>query len=143
MRASFVALLAACRALLFAGAGLCLAAAGPTQPQSVSGPCHVKDFFIVSLGTSDTEMTIDNDGQACRLTLFNPDLQAFQTAALITSQPSHGQATARLTDANFMAEITYTPQPGYAGDDRFAATIEPNDKAVIVSVTVRPGMPPR
>ena len=129
--------LAALRPMLLAGLAIGLAAFGPTQPQTVTGPCRVKSFFIVALGTSNTRMTVDSAAQACQFTLFNPDLQLFQTAALITEPPRHGQASAALVDGGRMAAISYTPQPGYAGPDRFTATIEPNNKAVIVAVTVR------
>ena len=119
-------------------AALLLGAAGPLQPQQVTGACHVKEFFVVSFGTSNTEMTVAGP-QACQFTLFDPNNNVFQSAALITSAPEHGQAQAVLTSGGRMAAITYTPQPGYSGPDKFTATIEPSDKAVIVTVAVRPG----
>ena len=122
-------------ALLAAAAGL--AGFGPTQPQTLTGPCHVKSFFIVALGTSNTTMTVDSGAQACRFTLINPAQQLFQTAASITEPPHHGQAAAGLLEGGRTAEVSYTPAPGYAGPDRFTATIQPNDKAVIVKVIVR------
>ncbi len=124
-----------CLLLLAAAAGL--AAAGPTQPQTVTGPCHVKDFFIVSFGTSNTDMTVDGNGQACEFTLFNPALDRFQNAALITERPAHGHAEAGLILGGTSAAVSYTPEPGYVGPDKFTATIEPSDKAVIVTVVVR------
>lgn len=128
------------RRLALPALAVLLAAAGPTQPQTVTGPCHVKDFFIVSFGTSNTEMTIVSGPQACQFTLFNPALDRFQTAALITNLPSHGHAEAGLILGGVSAAVSYTPEPGYVGTDRFTATIEPSDKAVIVHVTV--GQPP-
>ena len=124
------------RGALVVGMGLGVAGAGPLQPQGVTGPCHVKEFFVVNFGTSNTDMTVDGAG-ACEFTLFNPDNNVFQSAALITSAPAHGVAEAGLISSGRMAAIRYTPQPGFAGTDKFTATIEPSDKAVIVSVTVR------
>jgi hypothetical protein len=138
MKRSFTRLIAAGRLGLLAGAGLGLAAFSPTQPQSVVGPCQVKSFFIVALGTSNTTMTVEGP-QACQFTLLNPDLQLFQSAAWITTPPKHGQAQATLIEGGRSAAVTYTPAPGYTGPDRFTATIEPNDKAVIVTVAVRGG----
>ena len=126
------------RGLLVAGAAVGLAAFSPTQPQAVQGPCHVKGFFIVALGTSNTTMQTTNVEQACTFTLFNPDLQQFQTSALITRPPRHGQADAHLLQGGRMAMVAYTPSPGYIGHDQFTATTEPNDKAVIVHVVVIP-----
>jgi hypothetical protein len=113
-----------------------LGAAGPLQPQTVEGPCQVKPFFIVGFGTSNTDMAISAPGQACTFTVINPDLQAVQSGALVTTQPTHGRAEAGLILGGTSAAIRYTPAAGYIGTDRFTATIEPNDKAVIVSVTV-------
>lgn len=111
-------------------------AAGPTEPQTTEGPCQVKQFFIVSFGTSNTDMTITAGAQPCTFTVINPDLQVFQTAALVTAPPAHGHAEAGLVNGGTSAAIRYTPAPGYTGPDTFTATIEPSDKAVIVSVTV-------
>ena len=86
----------------------------------------MKDFFIVALGTSNTDMTVTGAG-ACVFTLINPDLQRFQTAAYVTTVPQHGTATAQLVDGGRMASVSYTPAPGYHGPDRFTATIEPNE----------------
>ena len=82
-------------------------------------------------------MTVTNDGPACTFTLINPDLQIFNTAALITSQSSHGQADTGLVAGGTQAVVSYTPQPGYAGPDRFTVTLEPADRAVRVNVTVQ------
>ena len=133
------------RLLLLATSLLGLAGFGPTQPQSVSGPCRVTQFFIVALGTSHTTMTTSSvpaSGDAaaaaggCSFTLFNPDLQVFQSGALITRPPRHGQAQAGLVQGGRMAELSYRPAPGFVGRDRFTATIEPRDKVVIVAVRV-------
>ncbi len=131
---------AAGRLGLLAVAVLGLAAFSPTQPQGVVGPCQVKSFFIVDFGTSNTTMTVDG-AQACEFTLLNPDLQLFQSAAWITTPPQHGQAQAALIEGGRSAAVTYTPAAGYSGSDRFTATIEPNDKAVVVTVAVRPAHP--
>ncbi len=123
------------RLVVLAPAALLLPAYTPTQPQEVFGPCSVRSFFIVSLGTSHARMRV-RAGGSCRFTLFNPDLQVFQTAALVTTPPRHGTATAGLLQGGLMAEVGYQPAPGFRGTDHLTATIEPRDKVVIVDVTV-------
>ena len=123
-------------------AGLARNDQGPLQPQAVSGPCQVKKFFILSQTSVHTEMTVGNTGQACSFTLFNPDLQITLNAALVSSQPGHGRATAALITAGRQAAVSYAPQPGYAGPDRFSVTFEPNDLGVTFAVTVQPAPPP-
>ncbi len=108
------------------------------QPQNVLGPCHVKTFFIVALNTSTTEMTVDNTGQACVVTMFNPDLQVVQDGALITERPAHGQVWTELLGGDRVVDVTYRPLPGYAGPDRFNITFEPAARDVTFNVTVRP-----
>ncbi len=115
---------------------------GQLQPQTVSGPCQVKKFFILSQTAVHTDLTVANVGQACSFTIFNPDLQIVLSAALVTQQPDHGRATAALVTAGRQAEISYVPQPGYAGPDKFSITLEPNDLAVTLAVTVQPPPPP-
>jgi hypothetical protein len=109
---------------------------GALQPQTVRGPCQVKKFFLLSQTAVHTDMTVDNAGQPCTFTVLNPDLQAFPTASLITEQPAHGRAESGLTNGGRSPIVSYTPQPGYSGTDRFTVTIEPNDHAIAVAVTV-------
>ena len=111
---------------------------GNLQPQTVAGACEVKKFFIVSFQAQSTDMTVSNAGQGCTFTIFNPDLQIVTNAALITSPALHGQATAGLVDEARQASVSYRPQAGYAGPDQFSVTLEPNDRAVRVHVTVQP-----
>ena len=120
-------------------AGLDRVARGALQPQTVAGPCQVKKFFLVNLTVQHTNLTIANQGQACSFTLVNPDLQIFNTAALVTEPAMHGLATAGLLSSGVQAGVSYTPQPGYAGPDAFSVTVEPGDRAVRVHVTVQPG----
>jgi len=128
---------------LFSGscAGLDRNDQGNLQPQTVSGPCQVKKFFILGQTAVRTDMTVGNVGQACRFTLFNPDLQVVLNAALVTGQPAHGRATAELITLGRQAAVSYVPQPGYTGADQFSVTLEPNDLAVTVAVTVQPSPP--
>ncbi len=107
----------------------------------MSGPCQVRKFFILSQTSVDAEMTVGNTGLACSLILFNPDLQIVNNAALVNSQPAHGRATAALITAGRQAEVSYAPQPGYAGPDRFSVTFEPNARGVTFAVTVQPSAP--
>lgn len=110
---------------------------GTAQPQSISGPCTVGRFFIEPYSTSNTDMVVNGVAQTCRFTLFNPDLQLVQNAALLTENPTHGRAQVDLINGDRMVAISYAPAPGYVGPDRFTATIEPGDKTVRVSVTAR------
>ncbi len=114
---------------------------GLLQPQTVRGPCQVKKFYILGTTSVRTEMTIGNVGQACRFTIFNPDLQIVLNAALVTGQPAHGRAAAELITAGRQAEISYIPQPGYTGPDHFSITLEPNALGVILAVMVQPNPP--
>jgi len=123
-------------------AGLATNDQGVLQPQTVSGPCQVKKFFILRLTSVHTGMTVGNTGQACSLTLFNPDLQIVLNAALVTSRPAHGRATAELITAGRQAAVSYAPQPGYMGSDSFSVTFEPNAIGITFSVTVQPNAPP-
>ena len=111
---------------------------GTLQPQTVSGPCDVKKFFLVALTTIHTEMEVAPDAGACMMTLINPNLQIFNTAALVTSPPSHGQATAGLLRSGTQVAVSYTPQPGFTGTDSFAITIESADRGVTFAVRVAP-----
>ena len=119
-------------------AGLEHADQGRLQPQSVTGPCHVKKFFLTGLTATNTNMSVSSDGSACTFTLINPDLQIFNTAALVTSQPTHGHTNAGLTTGGTQATVSYNPQSGYAGPDQFTVTLEPEDRAVTVNVAVQP-----
>jgi hypothetical protein len=110
---------------------------GTAQPQSISGPCTVERFFIEPYSTSNTHMVVNGTAQTCRFTLFNPDLQLVQNAALLTENPTHGRAEVAVANGDRSVAISYTPAPGYIGPDRFTATIEPGDKTVRVSVTAR------
>lgn len=112
---------------------------GILQPQTVRGPCDVKKFFLLSLRSVPTTLTIANTGEACRFTLLDANLQIALTAALVTGPAAHGRATADLITAGRQAEISYTPQPGYTGPDEFSITLEPRAVGITVAVTVRPG----
>ncbi len=111
---------------------------GPLQPQSVSGPCQVKPFFLLAYTAEPTQLTIRATGQTCTLTLINPDLQVFPSASIVSQFPQHGTAATGLANGGRSPVISYTPQPGYTGPDRFTVTIEPNDHAVALAVTVTP-----
>lgn len=109
---------------------------GPLQPQMVSGPCEVKEFFFLALRSVPAEMTIRNTGEACTMTLVNPALNAVINAALLTGQPQHGRATSGLTPGSRQAVVTYVPQPGYTGPDKFDVTLQPNAVGITFNVMV-------
>ena len=124
--------------LLGACAGLDRNDQGRLQPQTVRGPCNAKKFFLLGFLSVDASLAVEDAGQACTLTLFNPDLQATLNAALVTTPPAHGHATAELVTLGRQAAISYTPQPGYTGPDTFSITIEPNAVGITFAVTVQP-----
>ena len=134
-------LLAALPLLVSGCAGLDRSDQGRLQPQAVSGPCQVDKFYILPITAVHTRMTIGNAGQACAFTIFNPDLQVVLTNALVSDPPAHGRATAELVTLGRQGQVSYTPQPGYTGTDRFTITLEPQDLAVAVAVTVQPAAP--
>lgn len=112
---------------------------GPLQPQSVTGPCQIKPFFLLDLRSVPAEMTIANTGQACTFTLINPALNVVVNAALLTVPAQHGQAQSGVTQGARQAVVSYTPAPGYAGADTFRVTLEPNAVGITVNVTVTSG----
>ncbi len=122
-------------------AGLARDDRGNLQPQTVRGPCQVKKFFILGPTAVPAEMTVGNGGDACTVTLFNPDLQRVFNAVVVAPQPAHGRAAASLITLGRQVEVSYTPQPGYRGPDRFGVTIEPNGLSVTFVVTVQPDPP--
>ena len=124
--------------LLGACAGLDRNDQGRLQPQTVRGPCNAKKFFLLGFLSVDASLAVEDTGQACTLTLFNPDLQATLNAVLVTTPPAHGHATAELVTLGRQAAISYTPQPGYTGPDTFSITIEPNAVGITFAVTVQP-----
>ena len=124
--------------LVAACAGLDRSDQGRLQPQAVNGPCQVQKFFILPFTAVHTAMTVGNAGPACQFTVFNPDLQVVLTQALVTEPASHGRASVGLVTLGRQAEIDYVPQPGYVGPDRFTVTLEPNDLAIAIAVTVQP-----
>ncbi len=114
---------------------------GRLQPQTVSGPCQVKKFYILGTTTVRTSLTVANSGGACSFTIFNPDLQIVLNAALVSTPASHGVATVGLTNLGRQAQISYAPQPGYTGPDQFVVTLEPNDLSMAFAVTAQPTPP--
>lgn len=115
---------------------------GRLQPQTVRGPCQVKKFFLLGLRSVPAEMTVGNAGAACTFTVLNPDLQVVINAALVTGPASHGRAGVGLAYGNRQAVVSYLPQPGYIGTDRFSVTLEPNATGITVNVTVQQAAPP-
>ena len=109
---------------------------GPLQPQAVSGPCEVKKFYLLSLLSVPTDLTVRNTGEACTMVLVNPALNAVINAALLTGQPAHGRATSGLISGNRQAVVTYVPAPGFVGVDKFDVTLQPNAVGITFNVTV-------
>jgi hypothetical protein len=113
---------------------------GALQPQSVTGPCQVQRFYLLTTQSVPTQMTVSNTGGACTFTLINPALNmAVLNAALLTGAPTHGRAVASLVSGNTQAAVSYEPQRGYVGPDQFNVTIQPQAIGVTVNVTVQGG----
>jgi hypothetical protein len=113
------------------------------QPQAVNGPCTVKPFFIIRLSETPTEMKTENTGQACVISMFNPDLGAVQDAAFVSLQPAHGQAWTQIFGGDRGTVVVfYKPAAAYVGPDLFDVTFEPEARDVLFHVTVTPpGVP--
>ncbi len=111
---------------------------GPTQPQSLSGPCTVKRFFLLGFRSVPAQMVVAGTGQACTLTLINPALNVVVDAALLTGAARHGTATVELIGGARQVAVSYLPQPGYAGPDKFDITLEPGAVGVTFDVVVQP-----
>ena len=109
---------------------------GPVQPQSTTGPCQVERFYLLSLRSVPTRMTVANTGAACSFLLINPALNATLNAALLTGPAQHGQASTELANGRRQGLVSYVPQPGYVGPDKFDITLQPNAIGVTVEVTV-------
>ncbi|MBC7800772.1 MAG: hypothetical protein H7Z10_09120 [Gemmatimonadaceae bacterium] len=114
---------------------------GILQPQTVRGPCEVKKFYLLRTQRVRAELVTGNSGEACTFTLLDRNLQAVLSAALVTLPPRHGRADAGLITAGRQAAVSYAPQPGYVGPDRFDFVLEPNAFGVDVFVTVQAGSP--
>ncbi|MGI4978069.1 MAG: Ig-like domain-containing protein [Janthinobacterium lividum] len=124
--------------LLGACAGLARDDQGRLQPQTVRGPCTAKKFFLLGFISVDASLAVENAGGACTLTILNPALQVVLNAALVTTPPAHGIATAALITLGRQAAVSYTPQPGYTGPDSFSVTLEPDAIGITFAVTVQP-----
>ena len=110
---------------------------GVLQPQSTTGACVVKKFFLVRLSSTPTDMTVDANSPGCQFTLINPDLQIVNDGALVTTKPAHGIATATLVEQGRSVSVSYAPSQGYVGPDRFEVTVQPLARAAMFTVTVQ------
>ncbi len=114
---------------------------GVLQPQQITGPCGVIKFFITAQSSTNTGMLVGNLGTPCDFTIFNPALNLTLNAAYVTGQPAHGSASTELANGRRQVAVSYLPTPGYIGHDAFSVTIEPDDYAVRVNVTVQATSP--
>lgn len=97
---------------LVAAASLAIAASA-----QASKTCRIESFRgATSLQGAVAQMTVTNTGSSCAITNYgvssgreNPAYAGF-----VTSAPTHGTASFASPQA------TYTPEPGFAGDDDFA-----------------------
>ena len=107
------------------------------QPQAVTGPCSVKSFFLVSFRETPTNMTVENTGQVCAISMFNADLGAVQDAAFLSLQPKHGQAWTKIFGGDRGTVVVfYQPTKSYVGLDSFDITFEPEARDVLFHVVV-------
>ena len=99
---------------LFTAASLAMAANAETSP-----PCRIEPFSGATLPQGAVaQMTIANTGASCAITNYGvpADRQNAAESGSITSAATQG--TASFTPPR----ATYTPQPGFVGDDEFAYT---------------------
>ena len=98
--------------ILFAVASLAIAANAQTKKN-----CRVEPFQGATLPQGAVaQMTVTNMGSSCSITNYGvpTDRKNPAHSGSITSAPVHG--TASFTSP----QATYTPEPGFAGDDDFA-----------------------
>ena len=98
----------------FTAASLAMAANAET-----SATCRVEPFSGATLPQGAVaQMTIANTGASCSITNYGvpANRQNAADSGSITSTATHG--TAAFTPPR----ATYTPQPGFVGDDEFAYT---------------------
>ena len=97
--------------ILFAAASLAIAANAQTKKT-----CRVEPFQGATLPQGTVaEMTVTNTGSSCSITNYGvpTDRRNPAYSGSITSAPAHGAASFTSPQA------TYTPEPGFAGDDEF------------------------
>ena len=98
----------------FAAASLAIAANAET-----SATCRIEPFSGATLPQGAVaQMTMANTGASCEITNYGvpAERQNAADSGSITSAATHG--TASFTPPR----ATYTPQPGFVGDDEFAYT---------------------
>jgi hypothetical protein len=98
--------------MLFAIAYLAIAAHAQTKR-----PCRVEPFQGATLPQGAVaQMTVVNTGASCSITNYGVPTDRGNPAysGTIASAPAHGAASFASPQA------TYTPEPGFAGDDDFA-----------------------
>lgn len=101
----------------FAAASLAAAASAQS-----SETCRVEPFRgATSAQGAVAQMTVTNTGETCSITNYGASgRQNPAFSGSITSVPAHG--TASFTPP----QATYTPEPGFAGDDAFAYAAQAN-----------------
>jgi hypothetical protein len=98
------------------GARQCVA----SRPQPISGR------------TVEATMRVGNDGGWCAINV-QLDGQPYE-AGLLTEPPAHGKVF--IHPVGDSTRIDYTPDPGFAGTDRFVVQLIPGNPAIRVTVTV-------
>ena len=78
-------------------------------------------------------MTVGNDSGWCAISVHQPGPAPF-AAGLLTTPATHGRVY--IHPVGYDTRIDYTPDPGYAGPDRFLVTLLPDHSEVQANVTV-------
>ena len=122
----------------------CTSSQGPTGSRlrgyaaDLAGGAKVCEVAKVDLfaGTgAEVPMKVVNDGGWCAIRMNQDGPKPFD-AGLLTGRPAHG--TVLIHEVGDDTRIDYTPDRGFAGNDRFSIKLLPGNVAVQVTVAVSP-----
>jgi hypothetical protein len=95
--------------------------------------CEVPKVSPVAGGSSETVITVANDGGWCGIPVHQDGPKPF-SAGLLGTRAAHGDVL--IHEVGDDTRIDYTPDRGFAGKDAFSVKLIPGDATVHVAVTV-------
>ncbi|PZW40847.1 hypothetical protein C8P66_12354 [Humitalea rosea] len=98
--------------------------------------CTVPQDLVLTDAPVSTRMVLQNDGGWCGIMVAQPGPRPYRLG-LVTTRAQHGRVYVHTVgDAT---RLSYTPDPGFIGDDAFAIRLMPDSRQVQVAVTVQAG----
>ena len=88
--------------------------------------CEFTPVTLALGGSGSSTITMSNDGW-CAVRVTEPDGQPF-ALGLMSQRPEHGRVL--IERIGGQTRLEYTPNPGYAGADRFTAALRPRETGV-------------